>query len=68
MNDVAATMLITLEQNLAYRCTEAISRHVLNDFLQLPFDEGLVPLFYMTFFLLAKADKDLYMLVSDDGL
>lgn len=53
---------------MAYHCTAAISRHILNDFLQLSFDQGLVPLFYLTFFLLERADRDLYMLVSDDGL
>ena len=68
MHDVAGTFLLTLDQNLAFHCTDLASRFLLTDYLQLPFDVGLVPLFQLTFYLLERVDRDLYMLVSDDGL
>ena len=68
MHDVLGIFLLTLDQNLAFHCSDLASRFLLTDYLQLPFDVGLVPLFQLTFYLLEKYDKDLYMLVSDDGL
>ena len=66
-NDIASVFLLTLGQNLAFYCTDAAGRYILSDFLELPFDEGLVPLFQLVFFLLEKVDTNLYMLVTDDG-
>lgn len=68
MNDVVAVMLLTLDENLAFYCSDLASRHLLNDFLQLPFDQGLIPLFVLCFFILEYADNELYQLVSDEGL
>lgn len=68
MNDVASVFLLTLDQNLAYYCTDIASRFILNDYLQLPFEEGLIPMFKLVFYLLEKVDPELYMLASDDGL
>ena len=68
MNDVAATMLLTLDKNLAFYCTDLASRYLLTDYLQLPFDKGLVPLFNLVFFLLEQVDNELYLLASDDGM
>ena len=52
MNDVAATLLLTLDQNLAFYCTDLASRFLFNDYLQLSFDKGLVPLFLLVHFVL----------------
>jgi len=68
MNDVAAVMLLTLGPNSGFQTCEIASRFLLTDFLQLPFDQGLVPLFHLVFFLLKSVDPDLYSLASDDGL
>jgi hypothetical protein len=68
MNDVAATLLLTLDQNLAFYCTDLASRFLFNDYLQLSFDKGLVPLFLLVYFVLEKVDEKLYLLVSDDGM
>ena len=68
MHDVAGTFLLTLDQNLAFHCIDVASRFLLTDYLQLPFDVGLIPLFQLALYLLEKIDKELYMLVSDDGL
>ena len=68
MHDVAGTFLLTLDQNLAFHSIDLASRFLLTDYLQLPFDVGLIPLFQLIFYLLEKIDKELYMLVSDDGL
>ena len=45
MHDVAGTFLLTLDQNLAFYCIDLASRFLLTDYLQLPFDVGLIPLF-----------------------
>ena len=66
-NDITSVFLLTLDQNLAFYCTNIASRYLFNDFLELPFDKGLIPLFQLVFFLLEKMDLDLYMLVTDDG-
>ena len=42
-------------------------KFLLNDFLELPFDQGLVPLMRLVFLILEEEDQDLYMLTSDDG-
>lgn len=68
MNDVVAVFLLTLGPNMAYYASDVVSRFLLNDYLQMPFDQGLIPLFQLVFFLLKKVDPDLYSLVSDDGL
>jgi len=52
MNDVGATFLITLGPNMAFYASEIASRFLLTDYLQLPFDEGLIPLFQLVFYLL----------------
>ena len=67
MNDVAAVFQLTLDQNLAFYCTDIASRCQLRDHLQLPFDQGLIPLFQLVYHVLEQQDKDLYSLVSDDG-
>ena len=68
MNDVVAVLLLTMGPNMAYYASDIASRFLLTDYLQLPFDQGLIPLFQLVFFLLKKVDPDLYSLVSDDGL
>lgn len=68
MNDVGATFLVTLGPNMAYYASEITSRFLFTDYLQLSFDEGLIPLFYLVFYLLKKVDYELWELVSDDGL
>ena len=68
MNDVAATFLLTLDQNLAFYCTDLASNFLFNDYLQLTFDKGLVPLFFLVNFVLEQVDEELYQLVSDDGM
>ena len=56
MNDVAAVFQLTLDQNLAFYCTDVASRCQLRDHLQLPFDEGLIPLFQLVFHVLEQED------------
>lgn len=67
MNDIASVFLLALDQNLAFYCMDIACKFLLNDFLELPFDKGLVPLLQLVFLLLEKVDEDLYMLASDDG-
>lgn len=45
MHDVVGVFLLTVEQNLAFHCSDIASRFLLTDYLQLTFDRGLVPLF-----------------------
>jgi len=68
MNSVASVFLLTLEQNLAFYCADIASRCIFIDYLQLPFEEGLIPLFRLVFYVLEKVDPELYNLVSDDGM
>jgi len=68
MNDVVATFLMTLDVNTAFYATDIASRFLLNDYLQLPFEEGLIPIFRLAYYLLEEVDPALYSLVSDDGL
>lgn len=68
MNDIAATFLLTLGPNMAFYAGEVASRFLLNDYLQLAFDEGLIPLFHLVFFVLKRVDYQLYEVVSDSGL
>ena len=67
MHDVASVFLLTLGQNLTFHCMDVASRFMLTDYLQLPFETGLVPIFQLVFYVLEKVDKELYMLISDYG-
>jgi len=66
-HDVMSVFLLTLDTNLGYYGGEVASRFILNDFLTLEFEESLIPLSKMVFFLVRKEDEDLYNLVSDHG-
>ena len=66
-NDVVSVFLLTLDSNLAFYCVDVFARFFLIDYLQLGFDQGLIPIFSMCAVLLKAVDEDLYNFITLDG-
>lgn len=66
-NDVVSVFLLTLDSNLAFYCADVFWRFFLIDYLQLGFDQGLIPLFSLCAKLLKAVDEDLYNFITLDG-
>jgi hypothetical protein len=59
--------LLTLDCNLGFYCADIFARFYLSDFLQLKFDQGLIPLFNLAAKVLKQVDEKLYMFLTQDG-